>query len=798
MDNAPEDVDDMIVAEEPRRPRHRRGIRADAFNREAEGFVPTDGVAWAVASHKLSTSRLLTFSDPRVANPPGFKGNLYDPQKTLLAAMIELECRPVLNIADTNCGQWSPLLQTKIGRISEKFSFGKTVLALALVCAQRVPARLPEQTPIITYALTGTAATSNRAMIMNYDSVGSGFLPECAVRYSRFLPLTIVAAAANVISQWEAETKRFTNLKYFIVEHVRSLREFETLFRNGGAGYLDLLFVKAGRVTTSFVVAGEPPRTGRSKNRSLFEALGRILEGIPVARLIIDDYDTLKLGSDDCFVAALFTWLISATRRQTASKAVLHTGHNTLSEFFHANMSTSFPVLGAALDDVLNRVFSLHCAPSYVDEHISSCAIGFRRIFVRGGQAAAILRDLDVPEEIVEMVNADAVGTAAQSLGIAATSVGDVIRRVVGAQLDKLRYAIRAIVRVDDARTTLQAKPGREHNRDVIKELRAALKEGSDAEVEVALSNVAGLSPEVSAALKSLDAWAAEQRDKHGKTLNRMRANIREGHCQCCQIPFEADDDDDAEAAYILAGCCQIIVCEPCITHTERGRRAFIKRCPNCARDITLTTGLVRVGAEIDLDAALKDEHLALATVDEPVADDAEPAPAAEPIEVQLAALNNPKLKALVQFIRGDKLDCIRNDETEPYVTGLLAGRHDRPWPADKRRKLLVFTMHAESTALIGATLSQFGIGFSHLRGTRQQKDECFRSFLEDVDVLLVTAAKDCGGRHLPYMSHVVFYNRVVDRNVEAQVAARGQRTGREYNFEVVTLVNEAEAEDLR
>ena len=37
-------------------------------------------------------------------------------------------------------------------------------------------------------------------------------------------------------------------------------------------------------------------------------------------------------------------------------------------------------------------------------------------------------------------------------------------------------------------------------------------------------------------------------------------------------------------AAYILANCCQIIVCESCITKTVNSKKNFIKRCPNCAQ----------------------------------------------------------------------------------------------------------------------------------------------------------------------------------------------------------------------
>jgi hypothetical protein len=388
------------------------------------------------------------------------------------------------------------------------------------------------------------------------------------------------------------------------------------------------------------------------------------------------------------------------------------------------------------------------------------------------------------------MVNADAVGTAAQTLGIAAQSVGDVIHRVVGGHLEKLRHAVGTLARVAAARAALATRRGRAADPEAAKTLRAALKDGTDAEAAAALA-AAAPGAEATAALRSLEEWAEDLREKHGKTLGRMRDNIREGQCQCCMVPFERG----AEPAYVLAGCCQIIVCEPCISRQEGpGRRTFITRCPNCAYDIRAATGLVRVGAELDLEAALNDETVLGA---EPAGAPAGAEPAGAPADAPDLLAANPKLRALIALLRGEPIDCINDVATHPYVEGLLEGRRDQPWPPGKPHKFLVFTMHSESTRLVERACANLEIRACVLRGCRAQKDEAVRALHEDVDVMLVTAAKDCGGLNLPILSHIVFYHRVLDRNVEAQVAARGQRLGREGNLEVVTLVNEAEAVGL-
>lgn len=828
-----------------------------------EDAVPDELIPWAVARHCNNSIRELTEDDPRAETPAEFRGELYPPQKTMLAAMDLLENRSSLQ---TSGGA----LQMSMARIAAQFSFGKTVLALARVCAARVPRARPSLAPLIA----------------GLPLVRDGyFMPEVTVRYAQLLPLTIVAAAANVISQWEENTTRFTNLRMYTIENVHSLRAFEALFRNGrAAAEYDIVFVKAGRVVSSFVVAGEPPRAAgdppraagdppraggeppaehaSKSTRSLIGALGRVLEGVPVARLIIDDYDTLKLSADDCFIPALFTWLVSATRRRTSASVNSHEG-GTVTEYFRRNMCEGVPVLGAALDDVLNGCCSLRCAPDYVGAHIHSTVCGFRHITVAGGRAAGMLRDLDVPEEVFEMVNADAVGTAAAALGLEAASVGDIVRRVVGGHLDKLRLAARVVARVARVQTALEIRSGRplleriaaptdtvtaadalpvadalpaadavpvadavaaadavaRFDPSTIGGLKKAMREGTDAEFMACWNSPLAVPEQyMPQILIDMTAQSAEVTEKYGKTLSRMRDNIREGCCQVCTVPFSKSDSEEEDAAdrddttdtaaYVLAGCCQIIICEHCVTRKIGGARQFISRCPNCAVDIpSLGTGLIRVGAELDLESALKDDALA---PDVPQAAPVGAAgtaagTAAVPAEVRgqqalaaapAAEIANPKLRALVQFIRGEPIEALTNMAVPPFVHGLLDGVRDLPWPAEKPRKILVFTMHAESTRHIEFALELAGIPYGVLRGLRTQKDAAVEALrgAPTTGVLLVTSAKDCAGIHMPWLSHIVFYHRVTDRHVEAQVAARGQRLGREHNLEIVLIGNEAEA----
>jgi len=755
---------------------------------------------WINRKHSPWCSAVLTANDPQAENPAEFTGNLFTPQRTILAAMLALEDRPLLQQdADS-------YMQTKIGRISEKFSFGKTVVSLALICESRTPRKLPEILPL----LSSRPGDSNCARVQQYSfkTRKNVFLPDITVQYNRFLPFTVVIAATNIITQWEDNTVKFTNLKYFTIENVRKLREFERMYRTGEIREYDIIFVKVGRVTAKFVVDGEPAHNGKKTNRSLIGSIIKILEGTLVSRVIIDDYDTLNLHGDDCYVPSLFTWLVSATRRKTTARVTVPYRATTVEGFFRCVTVDKFPVLGAALNDMINGAFSLRCDAKYVDHHINSFKVNYRKIYVHGGQAAEILRNLGVPEDVIEMVNADAVGTAANALGISASSVGDVIHRVVGNHLEKMRGAMRAIVRIREAedylitRTALGAG-AKLYN---MAPLQNAIKSGTDKE----FGDILRVGPRMTEAMQNslviLHRWAVKLRDTHNTALNRMRDNIREGYCQCCQVPFDDEDTENDDAAYVLSGCCQIIVCESCITKQERGRKAIIDRCPNCANAIKIPSGLVRVGPEIDLDSALSDESV-IAAVNDELELDQKLEPLAASTEM-FDELDNPKLKALIQYIMGSEaklpggelvgpIDCIKNEVTQPYVAGLLDGRKDTPWPENKRRKYLVFTMHPESTRMVSRALDKFAITHCVLRGTRAQKDAVVQEIQHsNTNIILVSSPKDCGGLNMPFLSNIIFYHRVISAAVEAQVAGRGQRLGRTHNMEIMTLLNESEVDN--
>ena len=780
-------------------------FKVNSLEREFIGIAINDNKEWICGNHSLLSSRLLTINDPRYLFTDNniFKGILYPPQSTLLHVMIQLEQIGKFTVTDGEnynlCNKWPLMLHTNMARLSEKFSFGKTVLALALVCAQKNVENLNNLSQNITY--------------------NNGFLPNITIQYSKTIPITVVAAASSIISQWEENIKKLTNLKYFIIDNVFSLKKFEKLIALPNLN-IDLVLIKVGRVTNNFKAINKlNTESKHGSNQSLFGAFNSILNGAKVARFIIDDFDVLKLSYDDYLISASFTWLISATRRQTNIKNSIQSG-NTIQDFLKKNLSC--PILNYAHDDILNKTLSIHCDPSYVDTYIKSTKVLFRNILVKGGNISKILQNLEVAPEILEMINGDAIATAAQTLGLEVTSIADLIKRVMGKHLDKLQNAMRTLNRIDIINNTTNDTNTINDINDIdSKQIRELIKNGTDEEFN-SYSFISNSDVDFKIFLKNLKESAEEQKEKSKTPLNRMRDNIREGYCQCCSLPFKDEQDekeeldeqdtleeqdeknekdeleeqdekdelneleekdekyekekkeDELTAAYILANCCQTIVCESCITKTVNGKKNFIKRCPNCAQDICFgTQGLIRIGNEINLEDAL---------CDIPIDD-------TEPIKIESSPI--PKLNALLDIINESPVNCISSEYVAPYIHGMLLGSQDIPHTGIK--KYLIFSMMLETTTLLSNEMTKFKINHQILHGTRTQKDLIIQKFSQNNNILLVTSSKDCAGLHLPFVSHIIFYHKVIDKNIEAQVAARGQRLGRTSNLEIISLLNNSE-----
>jgi hypothetical protein len=739
---------------------------------------------WTEGARAVFGTHRLTAAAPRAPDPPGFVGRLWPPQATLLRAMLDLEAAPELPLVGDSEGD-TARLRCESGRIAAEFSFGKTVLCVALVCAAPLPRERPRP---LNFLLMAREARTNCLAVTGppgrggaylFKPQGRGAFPRLVLNHPRLYPATLVVAAPSVISQWEECIRAFApGLAFCTIENVRTLRDFHARFHAERAAF-DLVLLKAGKVTTTFRLPGEPPLPGRQ--RPLTAALAAATEGWVWGRMVVDDFDTIRLSTDDIFVPARFTWVVSATARSSNVGQDLVPAP-TPAAFLRAN--STLKLLGAALDDLFNRALKLQCAPEYVRDHITSTVAHFRRVVVAGGRAVGILQDLGVPAEVLEMAAAGALETAAEHLSIKVATLGELVEKVLEARTEKYRTAVRVLRRVAAARGAAVGGEGDRPAPEEVKAFRAALKGGDDAAAAAALGRVGGGGALIAQALRSLEEWAEKEKEEHGGRLHRMRENIREACCQACAVPIE-------DESYIV-NCCQVVICGYCTLLREGGRCRYISRCPNCAQDVDVHKSLIYVGKDLDLEGGLADDEALFLRGG---ASPPPPEPAPPP-----APRAEPRLGALLQLLRGEPPDAVEDQRgLPPLVDGLLAGLREVPHPPGVPRKFLIFAMHPESTRHVLAALGAEGIPAVRLSGKRAEKNAAVARFKDPAgtDVMVATSSRDCAGLHLPEVSTLIFYNRHVDREVAKQAIGRAQRVGRAHSLEVIEIVSEGENDRL-
>ena len=756
--------------------------------------VRQDLIPWVQRKHNVFDGLVLTADDIRADAPPKFKGRLWAPQATLLKAMKDLEECQVLRLKAPNelieagHSEVDALFECRCARISAKISFGKTVLCVALICTSSTPqtSPIPLNIPVMDVCVSQNrlcVTNTSSARAYQFKEVGRGVFPRLNIKFKRQIDATLVVTGSAIITQWQDIIKQFApHLKFFTVEDAHTLQKFQDIVRSSEINEYNLVLLKAGKVTSSFVVDGEP--TPPTKQRNLTQALGAVTEGHIWSRMIVDDFDAIQLAEKDYFLPARFIWIISATIRTTNIQQGIIPAP-TVEEFIRLNSLD--PILSAASDVLFDNILKIDCEEKYVQAHINTTTVNYRRIVVKGGQAVGMLHDLGVDDAVVEMVAAGAVDTAAECLGIGVNSVGELVDRVLAENVENYRNVIQVLDRIRRAQE-IASKSSLPHKREV-SAIRHCIKTGNDTEANDALASIGYPDTPFLQAMKSLEEETEKDRQLYGNRIQRMQDNVRQNQCQVCTVPITKD-----QASYVI-NCCQLVVCSFCVIINNGHSRQYIRRCPNCTITIKPRKHLIYVGAGLELESALTDDVL-LAGPDE---NDLE----ADKIERSgnnyAAWSHNPRLRALLQLIQDDPIEKVSDELTSPIVHGLLDGRQDVPFPKGKKHKYLIYSMYTESTDQIAEAFKSVKIKYTIIRGSRQEKDQAVSDFKTDkVDVMIATSSRECAGLHIPEVTRLVLYHHHVDGHIAKQVVGRAQRVGRECSLEVIEVVDECEARRIK
>jgi hypothetical protein len=686
-----------------------------------------------------------------VDNIEGLNTSLYPHQKTVVKAAIELERNRTFSF--THGVNYQTLEQyevkTTAGVISEAVGSGKTIMILSIILIQKIPKVFSDIMPLTIHAHESKTSKSLYCTIVRK-------------KFTNILTPTIIFAGVSVINQWVSAIKTFTSLKSFAVFDVRDLQTLIDMMITKSVNSYDIIIVKNGKITRPIVFPKHITVEDKNKDKSTTYIYNNLanMRNYCWARVVVDDFDTIHLPYNAGIVNGLFTWYISSTRKIMPNRTTHNTQFKTTSDMLmYSNYSCSKIMQNPLLFDhfnirndgdfvkATNRISSPRFY-AYVFNNPNNQYMGLMGLM---GDAEA--------HQVMEMLNGDAIETAAEKLGIKTNSVADIFQLMLGKQYDKYTKStqvlgfINEVMPMQGQRAPFSENPDQ---KDTYKKSDLFIRRV----IEWNYPNLKGL-------LDSTKEEYTETLHKSSFAIERVKSNIKEGECPICTSDL-ADEDEET----IILKCCGLIVCGMCCFGTIFPKNKANGQCSNCRSQIQLS-GLIYLNSGFNLDKI----------VDGDMTEDM----TEEKIESESLGSRvkdaRTKMDAIIDIIQGRKPK--EAQRVDVNIPNLMKGRYNLPDPTIN--KVLIFANYDETIKNIKTSLNDNEIAFWKLGGTHKEIATTVEKFTNSTVscVLIINSMKHCSGLNLQTATDLIFAHKMIDRSVETQVSGRAQRLGRTSNLKI-------------
>ena len=668
----------------------------------------------------------------------GLKTTLFPHQKPIVKAMMDLEMNRVLIGVNLNTIYG---ISTSAGILSEAVGSGKTIDILALILLQKTPLLFPD---ISELQLTDDKPIRRGISKMHYTSI-------IKKKYKNILKPTLIFAGVSVVDQWVTAIKTFTSLKYFTVFDVRGLQKLIDIIENKEVNYFDIILVKNGKITRSVNLPANVIIEDKNNDKSslyIFNVLSNACRALCWARIVLDDFDTIQIPPNAGKFNALFTWYISSTRKYMEKRNIENKQFKTTSELLmYGNYSCNEIMKNRVLFYNLN----IRNNPEFVKRtnNISSPKF-YVYIFVNpNNQYMGLLGAMDNAEatEIMEMLNGDAISTAAERLGINTDNVADIFELMLGKQYDSYKKSINVLEFINEVEPLQgQRRPMSENpdEDDTYKKSDLFIHRP----IEYNYPNLKGL-------LESTKEEYTDIKNSSGIAIERVKNNIKDGECPICLSDLSDEDD------IIILKCCGSILCGICCFGVVFPKKSQVGQCSKCRNKLNLKS-LIYLNNGFDLTKI----------VDDKIEEVSETPPA-----IPLCNKERNKMLAVVEIIN----NIIPSERTrvDINISNLMKGTHR--YPDALYNKVLIFASFDETILKIKKTLEEEKISYWQLGGTHNEITDTVAKFTNCNKrcVLIINSTKHCAGLNLQTATDLIFMHKIIDCNIETQVIGRGQRLGR-------------------
>lgn len=777
----------------------------------------------------------------KIATPKNFPINLLPHQLLTVKAMLDIEQKRTVNFwkMDGEGVFGRGVMECGAAVLREALGAGKTYEALALIMLNPNVRRVKE---IASFPLCDDWNDEDKRTLHHRDP----FLfvrgqTETRIEYRRKCNVTLIFVAKNVISQWCEAIQEHTDLKTFVIADVRAMHEFYNMTLHPECSdddieNYDVVLVKNGNISGRF---DKPELVGTClehvKSKPIITVFSELYKDTMWKRIILDDFDILGVPPNAKILPSLFTWFISTTKKQSTTAARTREHWYDLDKILDEYRPTYLDVRHNA---ELFTFASVANTPEYTSESVGASKVNFHvyKFINPNEQVVGALNAIatgeanDMARDLAEMLNADAVSTAAKTANVSSKNPADIFKKILDTRWDDYNTSAKVIAYAEDVTKKVRSLPLPNDDNKKLAITSAKLdlvKKNVEAHgPKSAFVKIVKLNEDTTVQkIEEVRAKAAATHGTAGKAIERVKANLKDGICPIMAVPFS-----ELEGVVIMTCCSFVLSLEAAREGLKpTGSNKTTGVCSWCRTSIT-SDNIVMVDRSLNLNDIIehavieKDELGSLEDVEDveavPIQEeslaqkafklraqlkeekpaDAENAESAKPknrISDPNDLDSHDKYNCLVKLITSTLQEA--HAEYKNYVQppvniklhGLMQGKYDKGEAAPENKKALIFANFGETLEIIQNKLDAAGITFSTLHGTHEKIREMVKMFNlpnehpNSIRVLLVNGAKYCAGLNLQAATDLFYMHFIVDPAVEAQIAGRIARIGRMYNANI-------------
>lgn len=699
--------------------------------------------------------------------PPHLKVMLFPHQRTVVAAMIDLENVRKVKIDYLSNLLSNTYLETNAGMLTEKLGSGKSYEILGIISLNKQPRKVSEISYIENYVNTRMQQPT-----FKYN----GFSIEVRRTYKKNFTSTLIFVGKSVMHQWLTYITENTTFSVYVIENVLHLKQFYAQVKEDYHYFdsYDIILVKNGKITGEF----EPPELKNTylsglKIKFIMSVFSELFKNYCFARVVLDDFDTLEIPKNSTVIPAYFTWFVSRTSSKYNYVYPKTNEYYTLQETLYGNRANYNNIWS---NNNMLTTMNIQNTEEYINScmHVGLLRHHIYRVDNPDEKYINMIGALQVgnAQDIMQMINGDALQTAAETVGICSTSVADIFSKILGTNLANYKKHLSIgsyITKVKDYFSDLDAPDPEEEEKPKMPKLeKVKANLLSSGPLKWIREKVSHKFPEVEQVVLAVETENTKAKDICGAAIDRVKSCIKDKECPLC-----AEEFNDEDVNTIILKCCGYVVCNFCIgkrmnLQVASTDNSITTYCPRCREKIGFNS-LIFISKNVNLDDIITDN-----ITDEEVM---------APKEKEKEKVKK-KVDCMIDVLEGrfgERFNCT--------ISGIAIS--ERPLGEPTYRKILIFACFPETLAHAEEELTRCKYKYINLHGTAKQNKLIVDKYLlpqdhpDAINILLINGAKYCAGLNLQNTTDIIFLHRVIDHNTESQLIGRGVRIGRQNDLRV-------------